>query len=173
MNAVEDSFFAASIPVSAVNADGVLNPYPVITLRAKDEKTGKLLAESAAVLAVSPGFGCAQCHANAGTAILEVHDRHQSTRFMEQHAKGEVIACRSCHVGLKDGKAGEGKSGPELSVSAAIHGWHATYLADRGADACKTCHVDLGRTGDDPKDAPRRLFARDFHGGSFPGVAQG
>ena len=49
MNAVEDSFFAASIPVSAVNADGVLNPYPVITLRAKDEKTGKLLAESAAV----------------------------------------------------------------------------------------------------------------------------
>ena len=34
MNAVEDSFFAASIPVSAVNADGVLNPYPVITLRA-------------------------------------------------------------------------------------------------------------------------------------------
>ncbi|MFR9040858.1 MAG: hypothetical protein ACLVIW_14120, partial [Bilophila wadsworthia] len=163
MNAVEDSFFAASIPVSAVNADGVLNPYPVITLRAKDEKTGKLLAESAAVLAVSPGFGCAQCHANAGTAILEVHDRHQSTRFMEQHAKGEVIACRSCHVGLKYGKAGEGKSGPELSVSAAIHGWHATYLADRGADACKTCHVDLGRTGDDPKDAPRRLFARDFH----------
>lgn len=82
---------------------------------------------------------------------------------MEQHAKGEVIACRSCHVGLKGGKAGEGKSGPELSVSAAIHGWHATYLADRGADACKTCHVDLGRTGDDPKDAPRRLFARDFH----------
>lgn len=72
---------------------------------------------------------------------------------MEQHAKGEVIACRSCHVGLKGGKAGEGKSGPELSVSAAIHGWHATYLADRGADACKTCHVDLGRTGDDPKDA--------------------
>ena len=163
MNVVEDSFFAASIPVSAVNADGVLNPYPVITLRAKDEKTGKLLAESAAVLAVSPGFGCAQCHANAGTAILEVHDRHQSTHFMEQHAKGGVIACRSCHVGLKGGKAGEGKSGPELSVSAAIHGWHATYLADRGADACKTCHVDLGRTGDDPKDAPRRLFARDFH----------
>lgn len=147
MNVVEDSFFAASIPVSAVNADGVLNPYPVITLRAKDEKTGKLLAESAAVLAVSPGFGCAQCHANAGTAILEVHDRHQSTHFMEQHAKGEVIACRSCHVGLKGGKAGEGKSEPELSVSAAIHGWHATYLADRGADACKTCHVDLGRTG--------------------------
>ena len=36
-------------------------------------------------------------------------------------------------------------------------------MADRGADACKTCHVDLGRTGDDPKDAPRRLFARDFH----------
>lgn len=23
--------------------------------------------------------------------------------------------------------------------------------------------MDLGRTGDDPKDAPRRLFARDFH----------
>ena len=106
MAVAEDSFFAASIPVSAVNADGVLDPYPVITLRAKDEKTGKLLAESAAVLAVSPGFGCARCHANAGTAILEVHDRHQSTRFMEQHAKGEVIACRSCHVGLKDGKAG-------------------------------------------------------------------
>lgn len=163
MEPVEDSFFRASIPVSAVRADGTLDPYPVVTLRAEDAASGKVLAESAAVLAVSPGFGCAHCHANAGTAILEAHDRHEGTRLMAAHAGGAVIDCRSCHVGPSVGKDGKETPGKGLGVSAAVHGWHAAYLTGDGADACKTCHVDLGRAGDGGKDAPKPLFARDFH----------
>lgn len=165
MEAVQDSHFQASIPASAVRADGILAPYRMIRLRAEDEKNGTLLVESAAVLAASPGFGCAHCHENAGTAILEVHDRRQGTRLKEQNTQGHVVACRSCHAGLTSGPTGEGQKqeGQGLSVSAAVHGWHAAYLTDRGADACMTCHVSQYRAEDDPKGVSRPMFARDFH----------
>ena len=175
MEAVQDSHFQVAIPVSAVRTDGVLDPYPVVTLRAEDEKTGKVLAESAAVLAVSPGFSCVHCHENGGTAILEVHDRHVYTNLRQRQAKGEVIVCRSCHGGAAAGREnpdgektdpqdGNGKKVAQgLSLSAAMHGWHAVYLPDRGADACMTCHVSLGRVGSNREAPPRPLFARDFH----------
>ncbi len=172
MKPLEDAGFRAAIPVSAMRTDGVFDPYPVVRLRAEDGQ-GRILAESAAVLAVSPGFGCALCHANAGTAILEAHDRHQATELMRRHGRGEVIDCRSCHGGplaAAGEGSGSGKAGPEeptdgkntaLNLSAAVHGWHAPYLLDREADACETCHVDRGRTKAD--DTPKSLFARDFH----------
>ncbi len=169
MTPVEDSWFQASIPLSELLASGreenpekgTFDPYPVLTLRAVGTD-GKLLAESAAVLAIAPGFGCAHCHDNAGTAILEAHDRHQGTNFLAQHAKGEIIACRTCHDGLTitDGKE---RAGRGMSVSAAIHGWHAPYLTDMAANACMTCHIALGRSKNTPGEQPQALFARDFH----------
>ena len=92
MEPEEDSFFRASIPVRAVRADGTLDPYPVVTLRAEAAASGKELAESAAVLAESPGFGCAHSQENAGTAILEAHDRHEGTRLMAALAEGSIDA---------------------------------------------------------------------------------
>lgn len=164
MEVVEDSYFQAAIPITAWRGDNIVNPYPLIKLRAEDEN-GKLLAETATVLAVSPGFGCAHCHENSGMAILEVHDRHQGTNFVQQNAKGEIIACRACHTGSSDGKMVDAKEtfGQGLSVSAATHGWHAAYLNDLGAEACMTCHVSLGRTEDNLGEIPHPLLARDFH----------
>lgn len=168
MQATEDSWSQASIPLNELRAatsgssePGTFNPYPVLTLRAVDA-AGKLLAESSAVLAVAPEFGCSHCHDNAGTAILEEHDRHQSTNLMRRHARGEVVACRSCHDGLnvRDGKEHAGKG---LSVSAAVHGWHAPFLTDMSANACMTCHTAQGRSAGNPGERPQALFARDFH----------
>ena len=163
--------FTANIPVTARQTDGVLNPYPLVTLTAEDASSGTVLARSAAVLAVSPGYGCAHCHTDAGKAILEVHDRHQSTAFLQQAGQGQTIDCRSCHSGLvsepQSGKEQEQSpkmtAGGGLSVSAAIHGWHAPYLLNRESDACLTCHTGLGRSRDDDVNPPRPLFARDFH----------
>lgn len=177
--------FAAAIPVSARQADGRINPYPLITLIATDADSGAELARSAAVLAVSPGYGCAHCHADNGKAILEVHDRHQKTTLQDMAAKGPVD-CRTCH-GPADGPPGsppqdspdgspggspDNASGKDadhsgrvagLSVSAAIHGWHAPYLADRAGDACLSCHIGLGRSPEDSASRPRPLFARSMH----------
>ena len=159
MLSVEDSWFQASIPLPGRRE--MSDPYQVVILRAMD-KDGTPLAESAAVLATAPGFGCAHCHDNAGEAILEAHDRHQGTRFLERYAGGEIVACRSCHDGLTSTDKGE-KAGRGMSVSAALHGWHAPYLTDMGANACMTCHIALGRAEKAPDEQPRPLFARDFH----------
>lgn len=154
--------FRAEIPVTARQSDGILNPYPIVRITATEKDSGKQLARSAAVLAVSPGFGCAFCHADEGYAILEVHDRHQGTDLQGQAKKGTPVACRSCHSGLgTDPEKPEAGSG--LSVSAAIHGWHVQYMPDQGADSCLTCHSGLGLSPDEKGERPRALFARDLH----------
>ena len=156
--------FTAHVPVTAMKTGGGSNPYPVVRIFAKDADSGALLAESAAVIAVAPGFGCGLCHADAEFSILEVHDRHQSTELQEQVRKGVPVNCRTCHDGAtsKDGKT---SSGIGMSVSAAIHGWHSQYLSGKGAESCMACHAALGRSADDKPDdhRPRPLFARDLH----------
>ncbi len=175
MTPVEGAWFQASIPLldlypsdqatsgqEANKEKRTFDPYQVLTLRAVDAD-GALLAESSAVLAVAPVFGCSHCHDNAGTAVLEAHDRHQGTKLLDLHARGEIIACRTCHDGLTV-KGGKKTAGQGMSVSAAIHGWHAPYLINRGANACMTCHIALGRSENTPEELPQALFARDFHG---------
>lgn len=154
--------FQAEIPVTARQTDGILNPYPIVSITATETGSGKLLARSATVLAVSPGFGCTFCHSDDGYAILEVHDRHQGTDLQSRAKQGTPIACRSCHSGLgMDTETPEAGSG--LSVSAAIHGWHVQYMPDQGAESCLTCHSGLGSSPDEKGERPRPLFARDLH----------
>lgn len=163
MELAEDGLsFFARVPVTAMEAEGALNPYPIVRVTAKNTGSGAALAESAAVLAVSPGFGCSFCHADAGFSILETHDRHQNTQLVEQAKADGPVNCRSCHDGLSPDKD-KPLPGKGLSVSAAIHGWHSQYLSGRQADACLTCHTALGRAPGKPEAAPRPLFARDLH----------
>lgn len=154
--------FTALIPVLARQSDGMLNPYPVISLTAEDSADGTVIARTAAVLAVSPGYGCAHCHADGGKAILEVHDRHQGTDLLARADKKETVDCRACHSALT---GEERDAAPERpgSVSAAVHGWHAPYLAGRAADACLTCHIGLGRSAGEDDSQARPLFLRDMH----------
>ncbi len=148
--------FTAEIPASPHRVDGVLNPYPVVRLTAVDARTNKVLAESAAVVAVSPGFGCATCHAGAGKTVLERHDKLHRTGLAALARKGGDVNCRSCHADDGSGKAG-------INLSAALHGRHAPQLAGKGEDACLSCHIGLGRSPSDGDAPSRPLFARDMH----------
>ncbi len=148
--------FTAAIPASPRRIDGVLNPYPVVTLTAVDTRTHKVLAQSAAVIAVSPGFGCATCHTGAGKTVLERHDKRHGTTLFAQFRKGETANCSSCHADDGSGKAG-------IGFSAALHGWHAPLLAGKNEDACLSCHIGLGRSASDDNNPPCPLFARDMH----------
>ena len=145
---------------AAVQAPAEFNPYPVAVVQAFDA-SGKLLAETKAVLPVSTELGCKNCHGGqwthqvAGIApstaqdVLKAHDRMSLTALAGQAGK---VDCRSCH---DDAATGGNRS---LNLSAAVHGLHAVYLAGRGADACDMCHPTS------PKGATRAL--RDPHAAS-------
>ncbi|SDN21322.1 cytochrome bd-I ubiquinol oxidase subunit 1 apoprotein [Desulfonauticus submarinus] len=143
-------FVADLIPVVPYPESGGFNPYPLVSVEAVDNLTGKVLASTKAVLPTSTEMGCKNCHGGpwkvggvAGISditaedVLKVHDRINRTNLLENAKKGRPVLCQSCHpdpvVGAK------GKPGIP-SMSAALHGWHASYLSGRGADACSMCH---------------------------------
>jgi len=154
MAAGDKLFAAAGIPVTPYPEKGGVNPYPVFTLTAKDAKTGEVLATTKAVAPASTEMRCYTCHGGSlgvdgvtgvsretAKGILAVHDRRNGTDLSARAAAGDPVACQSCHpdagpnagVSAKDGKA-------LLSLSAAIHGFHASYLAGGDATACANCH---------------------------------
>jgi hypothetical protein len=96
-------------------------------------------------------MGCNSCHGGqwrvdgrAGLSlvtagnILKVHDRLSGTNLAGQLKKtGAPILCQECHSDSRFQKEGNGK---QLNMSAAIHGFHANYLASQGARSCTACH---------------------------------
>lgn len=144
------AFEAGLIPVVPYPDSGGYHPYPVFTITARDEATGEVLATTKTVAPTSTEMGCKNCHGGewrvAGVAgfsdetsadVLAVHDRNTKTKLLEMAEKGEPRLCQSCHPDPV--LAAEGK--PELlNLPAAIHGWHANYLTNRGAEACAYCH---------------------------------
>lgn len=163
--------FSATIEASPyLEKSGKFNPYRLIKIKAQDAASGEALAESAAVLAVSPGFGCAHCHADAEYGIPALHDKAKGTDLEARARGGGQIYCKSCHMDLTV-EGGEFQPGLILSFSAAIHGWHAPFFKDREADACLTCHIGLGRQPAEPgkedgwrqATRPQALFMRGLH----------
>jgi len=146
------AFVAAGIPVSPYADDGAVNPYPVFDVTAVDA-AGKTLAATKAVLAVSTEMGCKTCHGgnwreagDAGVAkptaeaILAVHDKRNGTRLAQTAAMGEPVACFGCHNDAGPNAAGLPGRPDLLTLSAAIHGFHASYMTGLGAEACNRCH---------------------------------
>ena len=156
----DGAWFSAALPVSAVRS-GSVNPYPVVRLVAVAEG-GTVLARSAAALGVSPGFSCSHCHGPDPFTVLALHDSRMDTGLADQARSGSAVACRSCHSGTEE-QDGKRTAGTGMSVSAAVHGWHAPYLSGQGQNACLGCHTGLGRTDADDGGAPRRLFERSVH----------
>ncbi|PIE61269.1 MAG: cytochrome C [Desulfobacterales bacterium] len=145
-----NAFEANKIPVVPYRSDGNYDPYPVFTVKAVDKETGKVLAMTKTVVPTATEMGCKNCHGGKwrvpGTAgfsdetaanILAAHDKRSGTNLLERAKQGQPQHCQSCHSDPLRGA--EGKS-ELLNLSAAIHGWHASYLADQGADACYKCH---------------------------------
>lgn len=149
----DKSFTADGIPVSPYPETGGVNPYPVFTVTAKDATTGAVLATTKAVLPAATEMGCYACHGGAyrvdgvtgvadetARSILAVHDKRNGTSLASGARNGQPVACQRCHPdGGANGAAATGR--PELlSLSAAIHGFHASYLAGSDASACSKCH---------------------------------
>ncbi len=143
-------FIAHLIPVVPYPDGGGFNPYPLFTVQAHDEETGELLAETGFITPTSTEMGCLNCHGGpwstnygAGVSgetasnILTAHDRLNGTTLYEDAMAGNPRLCQSCHPDPAVGA--EGVDGV-LSLSAALHGWHANYMHLEGMNACVMCH---------------------------------
>lgn len=139
-------WFQATLSPSPRRADGALFPYPMATVEARDA-SGLVLARTRAVLPVSDEAGCAACHgggdakgaitAETGMNILRIHDRLNRTGLAAQARGGKPVRCAACHADPLTGSKGRGDL---LSVSAALHGFHANTMRGQGAEACARCH---------------------------------
>ncbi|WP_027361469.1 cytochrome ubiquinol oxidase subunit I [Halodesulfovibrio aestuarii] len=143
------AFIACSLPVFPYSDDGIVNPYPLLNVEARTAD-GKLLAATRVAVPVSTEWGCRKCHdgpwrvaETAGISnktadnILVAHDKINGTRLVEDSERGAPPKCQSCHGSTRTGDAGKKQV---LGFSAAMHGWHANYLADRDDITCESCH---------------------------------
>ncbi|MGE4298363.1 MAG: cytochrome ubiquinol oxidase subunit I [Desulfovibrionaceae bacterium] len=144
------AFEATLVPVTPYPDEGGFQPYPTFTITAVDDATGKVLATTRMVAPTSTEMGCKNCHGGEwrvdGVAgftpetsrdVLAVHDRISKTNHLERVAKGETILCQSCHPDPVLGTKGQPG---RLNFPAALHGFHANYLSNRGPEACYACH---------------------------------
>ncbi|MFO7811439.1 MAG: cytochrome ubiquinol oxidase subunit I, partial [Pelovirga sp.] len=156
-------FYADNISLVPYTDNGEVNPYPLFTISAIDTESGETLATTRTTVPVSTEMGCKNCHGGGwkiddktgisnttALDVLAVHDRISGTTLLQQAEGGEPLACSSCHPRRGD------ESSPRLNLSAAIHGWHANFLTERGdAQACTSCHAG------DPHGATH--FHREHH----------
>ncbi|MFH1351550.1 MAG: cytochrome ubiquinol oxidase subunit I [Pseudomonadota bacterium] len=145
-----NSFEAAAIPIVPYRDDQLYNPYPLVTIEARDKESGKIIVSTMCVAPISTEMGCKNCHGgrwrfkdmgglDAETAmdLLGVHDRMSKTQLLESAKAGSPKRCQSCHSDQIYNVQGK----PELlNLSASMHGFHANYMTGRGADACEACH---------------------------------
>jgi mono/diheme cytochrome c family protein len=141
---------AAAVPVSPYVVPSGLDPYPLVTVEARQAGSGALLASTTAVLPASTEMGCKNCHGGpwrvagamgvgpetAGDIVAE-HDRRNGTDLAGRAKAGHPAACGQCHADPATGAPGDGK---RLNLSAAVHGLHAAVLAGAGDKACTSCH---------------------------------
>lgn len=146
----EQSMFAANLIPVVPYQNGHYNPYPVYTIEAKNETSGEVLAVTKAVAPTATEMGCTKCHGGdwrvdgvagftdeTSRRILVAHDKHSGTNLTAEAEAGSPHLCQSCHSDPVLGTEGQADL---LNFPAAMHGWHANYLTDRGADACAMCH---------------------------------
>lgn len=128
--------------------DNQFEPLPIITLEARNSD-GDVLATTKVTAPTSDQMGCRNCHGGpwnmdgAGIAtstadnILETHDRMNNTNHVERAKKGPIL-CVECHDDPAQNAEG---SNSRPSLSTAIHGTHAVFLAGRDAEnSCLMCH---------------------------------
>jgi mono/diheme cytochrome c family protein len=148
---VNGNHFAADlIPVTPYRDNLPYNPYPLFTIRAIEESTGKVLMETKAVAPNSTEMGCRNCHGGgwrvdnvSGVSdetalnILAIHDKYEKTTLLADAEAGNPKLCQSCHEDPALGAPGK----PDvLNFSAAMHGFHANYMKGIGEEACNLCH---------------------------------
>ncbi|GAB4333965.1 MAG: hypothetical protein Kow0089_02940 [Desulfobulbaceae bacterium] len=137
------------MPVVPYTAAGEYMPYPAFTITAVNS-AGEVLATTRVVTPVATEMGCQSCHGGswrvegragltAETAgnVLATHDRISGTSLQALAGSGMPVLCNRCHADASQDAPGNGK---QLNLSAAIHGFHANFLGERGALYCVRCH---------------------------------
>lgn len=140
-------YTAKNIDVTPFEKNGSFNPYPLVSIEAVDRGSGNVIARTTLVAPVSSEIGCKNCHGGeadsvdgigkvAAKDILAAHDKGNRTDLLQFLKQNKTVHCWDCHSGPKIGD--EAKQ--NLNLSAAIHGYHAGYLTNRGAESCAACH---------------------------------
>ncbi len=129
MTAAADHFIIEGIPVVPVNDDGTTwNPFQVAEITVKDG-SGTTIAQTQTTVPTSDEINCAKCHGvNAFDDILAKHDDEFHTTI----STNTPILCASCHPSPALGIT----TGPQMYLSRAIHGSHAS----RQGITCYDCH---------------------------------
>jgi hypothetical protein len=132
---------ATGIPVTPIDDDGFLNPYPLGKIQV--ESAGTPVATTRAVVPVSWEISCNLCHAPGapGTEveadILLRHDQLHGTELL----KNRPVLCASCHA---DPALGTPGAPGVSSMSHAMHGAHANRMHAVTAmgltNTCYACH---------------------------------
>jgi hypothetical protein len=146
MEAATDHFIAEGVPVVDFNDDGTWDPFPMFTVSLQD-RAGNLLAQTVNVAPASTEMSCDLCHVadslqGSMAAILKAHDKNENTDLLRRAEAGKPVQCCSCHsdpaMGVTENKD------CELSLSAAMHGFHASKVAEperrRPKNVCHSCH---------------------------------
>ncbi len=130
MTATGDYFIAEGLPVVPVYDNGTWDPYQVAEITVKDGG-GKVLATTQATVPTSDEINCAKCHeGDAFSDVLRRHDNEFGTSFLT--ASNQPVLCASCHPSPALGIT----TGPQMYLSRAIHGSHAS----RAGITCYDCH---------------------------------
>lgn len=154
MDPGKEWFTAALLPVVPYTAEGKYMPYPAFTVTATNSE-GEVLATTRVVAPVATELNCKICHGGqwavddrAGLStetaenILAAHDRISGTNLQGLAGKGMPVLCNRCHADSSQNAPG---NNAQLNLSAAIHGFHANFLGERGALYCVMCHpADMG-----------------------------
>ncbi|MCG8532497.1 MAG: cytochrome ubiquinol oxidase subunit I [Desulfovibrionales bacterium] len=149
LHADQGFFEAQDLPIFPYSNTGNVNPYPLLTIEARDTNA-HLLASTRVAVPVSTEWGCRNCHEGgwrkrgiAGLSdktaetILAAHDKINNTSLLQRVEHNRPVRCQSCHSDPRTNDAGKKEL---ISFSAAIHGWHANYMAENDATACESCH---------------------------------
>ena len=126
-----------------------VQPYqPFFIAEISAEVDGTIVAATQAKIGVSTEIGCRNCHGGSwrqdgrsgmsratASGILALHDKWSNTNLSDDFNKGKTVVCSSCHADYS--RATEGQPGL-LSLSTAIHGYHAGFISSD--NSCVLCH---------------------------------
>jgi hypothetical protein len=144
MDAAGDHFIAEGVPVVDVNDDGTWDPFPffLVTVQNGSQQT---VAETVNVAPASTEMSCYLCHTGdtiqaVMANILQIHDKNQGSKLVEQVQGGKPVLCNACHSDPAMGVMENHNA--TTSLSGAMHTYHADKLvgSQLPENICQACH---------------------------------